>query len=74
MAQWTKKKDRKYDYVRTNVDNALKELSVHDPKLWEMWSEPIKRNALLKLDHFSTITDRRNALALQIARDLVDME
>lgn len=74
MAQWTKKKDRNFDYVRTNVDNALKELSIHDAKLWEMWASPIKRNALLKLDHFSTITDRRNAMALQIARDLVDME
>lgn len=74
MAQWTKKKDRNFEYVRTNVDNALKELSVHDAKLWEMWAEPIKRNALFKLDHFTTVTDRRNAMALQIARSLVDLE
>jgi hypothetical protein len=69
MVQWTKKKDRDYNYVRTNVDTCLKELSAHGEVEWKKWSDPIMRAAKKCLDYTTSITNRREALALQLSRE-----
>jgi hypothetical protein len=69
MIQWTKKKDRDYNYTCVNVDTCLKELSAHGEAAWKKWSGLIIRGAKSHLDYTTSISNRREALALQLSRE-----
>lgn len=69
MIQWTKKNDKDYNFVRTNVDTALKELSAHGDGAWDQWAPKILRAAQDKLSYMPSIVDRRHALSLQLSRE-----
>jgi hypothetical protein len=69
MIQWTKKNDKDFNFVKTNVDTSLKELSAHGDLVWDKWSAKICSAAKDKLSYTTSIVNRRHALSLQLSRD-----
>jgi hypothetical protein len=69
MVQWTKKNDKDFNFVKTNVDTSLKELSAHGDVIWDKWSAKICSAAKDKLSYMTPIVNRRHALSLQLSRD-----
>lgn len=69
MIQWTKRNDKDFNHVKTNVDTSLKELSAHGQVVWDQWSGKICSAARSKLSYTTSIVDRRHALSLQLSRD-----
>jgi len=57
MLYWTQRGHCGEEITRTNVDNALRELSLHSRATFDEWSPKILASARSKLDYHPTIID-----------------
>jgi hypothetical protein len=57
MLNWYSESPERFNTQITNVENALKELSLHDRETFDLWSEKIIRSAREKLGFVPPITN-----------------
>lgn len=66
MPYWTKK-DSKDPITQTNVENSIKELALHEPKVFEQWAPQILDASMTRLGYLPAITSR-NVLVMESAK------
>lgn len=66
---WTKRGDRSEDITRDNVENVLRELSLHDQEAWDDYAPKLMKAALTKLNYVTKYKQRVAYFADVIAGD-----
>ena len=70
MLNWYSESPERYNTQKTNVDTALKELSLHDRAVFELWSEKIIRSAREYLGYVPPIVNYDVLQNIVLAKEL----
>jgi len=68
IPMWTKKGCASHTITCDNVDNCLRELSLHDPEVFNLWAPKVISSAREKLDYYPVVVDRLPLLRAVVER------